>query len=660
MMKVGPQRRQVFLYPGEDVKPSVSPKLRLQSATTRAVETGRMRLIVTAGLFGAAFAMIGVRLIDLMVLNDGRGAVSAKSTSVARAATARADIVDRNGVIVATNLPTVNLYADTHKVPDAKAAADKLTATLPDLKYAEVMKHLASGQRFIYLRRNLTPAEQMAVNRLGIPGISFEDSESRVYPHSSLFAHVVGTTDPDNHGLAGVEKTFDDVLGQRDLPMALSLDTRVQHAVRESIAESIVRYHAKAGSGIVLDVRTGEIISMVSLPDYDPKAMGTASEDARFNRATLGLYEMGSTFKILTAAIGLENGTANLESRYDASVPIKVGRFTINDYHGLNRWVSVPELMIHSSNIGAAKMALEAGSDVQQEYLRKFGLLSPLRLELPEVGTPQYPKGKAWRDLSTITIAYGQGITVTPVHMASAVAAVVNGGRLIPPTLLRRAPGEIPEGRQVISEKTSEAVRALMRMVVLYGSGKRADAPGYLVGGKTGSADKPGRGGYSGSGIVATFVGAFPMNDPQYVVLVLLDEPRGTKETYNFRTAGWNAVPTVGNIVTKIGPMLGVFPMGHEDNFQPLNRLMAVYGPQETGNTEYAAPTVVKATATVAAPAAVHAVAPMPAGDDEETTKVSITRTVTDEPADSIGGLIDDTSVQDIANGTSGGSGAAE
>jgi cell division protein FtsI (penicillin-binding protein 3) len=661
VMNVRPQRRQLFLYPGEEVKPSREPKLRLQGTTTRAVETGRMRLIVTAGLFGFAFAMIGIRIVDLMVLNDGPSVSSSSSRGVARAPTARADILDRNGVIVATNLPTVNLYADTHKVPDARLAADKLTATLPDMKYADIIKHLASGQRFIYLRRNLTPAEQMSVNRLGIPGLSFEDSESRAYPHSSLFAHVVGVTDPDNHGLAGVEKTFDDVLGQRQDPLRLSLDVRVQHAVRESLAESIVRFRAAGGSAVVMDAHNGEILSMVSMPDYDPKIMGTASKDSRFNRTTLGLYEMGSTFKLFTAAMALEAGTAQLSSRYDASAPIKIGRFTITDYHGLNRWEAVPEILIHSSNIGAAKMALEAGADTQKAFLRKIGLLSPLRLELPEVGTPQFPS--TWRDINTITISYGHGISVTPVHVVSAVSALVNGGVLYPPTIIHRAPGNAPEGRRVISDKNSEAMRAMMRMVVLYGSGKQADAKGYMVGGKTGSAEKTTkRGGYSESSLRTSFVGAFPIDAPRYVVLVLLDEPRGTKETYNFATAGWNAAPTVGNIVTKIGPMLGVFPMGHEDNFQPLTGLMQIYGPNEGGKSEYGAtnaPVVVKASAPPAPAATTHNVS----DDEEETTKVSVTRTISDDSApDSIGELIDDMSVQELGpeSGAGGGIGAAQ
>ncbi len=657
MINVRPAHRRLFLYPGEEVKPSHEPKLRLQGTTTRTLETGRMRLLMTAGIFGMAFAMIGLRLVDLMVLKEGP-TVIAKPHGIARPATARADIVDRNGVIVATNLPTVNLYADTHKVPEAKEAAEKLTATLPDLKYDEVFKHLTSGQRFIYLRRNLTPAEQMAVNRLGIPGLSFEDSESRVYTQSSLFAHVVGVTDPDNHGVAGVEKTFDDALATGQQPLQLSLDVRIQHAVHESLAAAIVRYRAEAGTAVVMDVRNGELLAMVSLPDYDPKSMGTASKDSRFNRTTLGLYEMGSTFKLFTAAMALENGTARIGSRYDASTPIKIGRFTIGDFHGLNRMESVPEILIHSSNIGAAKMALEAGTDAQKAFLKKIGLLSPLRLELPETGTPQFPS--TWRDINTITIAYGHGISVTPVHVVAAVSALVNGGTLYPPTIIRRAAGQMPPGTQVISAKTSEEMRAMMRLIVLYGSGKQADAKGYLVGGKTGSAEKTTvHGGYSENALRTSFVATFPVDAPRYVVLVLLDEPHGTKETFNFATAGWNAAPTVGTIVNKIGPMLGVFPMGHADTFQPLTGLMQIYGTTETHN-EYAGPTVVK-TSAPAAP--VNA----PVLDDEETTKVSVTReapavaapTSRDGGKDGIGGLIDDIDVQDLGV-SGGGTGASQ
>lgn len=583
---VRPAKRRPFLFPGEEVKPSREPKLRLHGATKHAIETGRMRLVVTAGLVAVAFTMIGVRLIDLMVLGDGPTAI-ARAREPGRSPMARADIVDRNGVIIATNLPTVNLFADAAAIPDAKIAATKLAATLPDLKYDELMKRLTSGQRFVYLRRNLTPDEQLAVNRLGIPGVSFENSESRAYLQSSLFAHITGNTDPDNHGVAGVEKTFDEALITKSEPLTLSLDVRVQHAVHESLAHAVSRFHAVGASAVVMDVNTGELLAMVSLPDYDPKAMGDASIDSRFNRSTLGLYEMGSTFKLFTTAMALESGAAKIDSEFDASEPIKIGRFTISDYHGLKRTLSVAEIMVHSSNIGAAKMALEAGTETQKEYMRKFGLLTPLHLELPEVGTPQFPA--TWREINTITIAYGHGISVTPVHVAAGVSSLVNGGILYPPTLIRQNPGDRPEGKRVISRPTSDAMRALMRMVVDApgGTGRQADVPGYLVGGKTGSADKvSAHGGYLKSSNRTIFVSAFPIDAPRYVVFVLLDEPKGIKETYNFATAGWNAVPTVGDIVAKIGPMLGVFPLGHDDNFQPLVSLMAAY--TNGGKDEYA------------------------------------------------------------------------
>jgi cell division protein FtsI (penicillin-binding protein 3) len=624
-----PAKRRPFLFPGEEVKPAREPKLRLHGATKHAIETGRMRLVVAAGLIGVAYAMIGARLVDLMVLKD------APSISASHAPTespmARADILDRNGVIIATNLPTVNLYADCQKVPNPAEAAKKLAATLPDLNYDELMKHLTSGQRFIYLRRNLTPDEQLAVNRLGIPGISFEDSESRAYLHSTLFSHIIGSTDTDNHGIAGVEKSFDETLTEKHEPVTLSLDVRVQNVVHEALSNSMARFHAIGASAVVMDVHNGEIIGMVSLPDYDPKDMGEADNDERFNRSTLGVYEMGSTFKLFTAALALESGSSQLNSEYDASQPIKIGRFTINDYHGVKRELSVAEIMVHSSNIGAAKMALDAGTDTQKEYLRRFGLLSPLHLEMPEVGTPQYPS--SWREINTITIAYGHGISVTPVHVATAVSALVNGGILYPPTIIKHKPGVLAEGKRVISKTTSDDMRALMRMVVIApgGSGRQADVPGLEVGGKTGSAEKvSAHGGYMKSTNRTVFVSAFPIDAPRYVVFALLDEPKGIKETYNFATAGWNAAPTVGDIIAKIGPMLGVYPIGHTDNFQPLVALMQNYT-NPGGHDDYSAPVLMKAAAK---PVDVYA----------ETTRMDPVPTAPETNADSdaIGDLIGD------------------
>lgn len=595
------QKFRPFLYPGEEAKPSRQPKLHLHGMAMRAVETGRMRLIVTAGLFGLAFAAIGLRLANLMILSSSAASArEAHHISAPPPALGRADIVDRNGVIVATNLPTANLYADSQVIPNAREATNKLVATLPDLTYDDVLRRLSSGQRFIYLARHLTPQQQQEVNDLGIPGLGFEATQRRIYPQGTLLSHVIGATDSDNIGVAGVESTFDDILTHQPDPLRLSLDVRVQHAVRETLAASITRYRAVAGNAVVMDARTGEVLSLVSLPDFDPKAMGDAPSNARFNRATLGTYEMGSTFKLFTAAMGLEAGTATLSSTYDASQPIKIGRFTINDFHGLNRVVSLPEVLIHSSNIGAAKIALEFGTEVQKNYLRKLGLLSPLQLELPEIGTPQVPS--TWREVNTITISYGHGIAVTPVHVVSAVSALVNGGVLHAPTLIHHTDAP-PQGERVISERTSQAMRALMRLVVLDGSGRQADTQGYLVGGKTGTPEKLSfEGGYNRSSVHTSFVGAFPIDAPRYVVLVMLDEPKGTRETANFATAGWNAAPTVGRIINQIGPMLGVYPMGHKDSFEPLASLIPIYA---DGNNEYAAPVMKTADTRRSTPAPV-------------------------------------------------------
>lgn len=590
------QAHSPFLYPGEEAKPTGRPKLRLSGMAMHAIETGHMRLFVTAGLFGLAFAAVGLRLVDLMVLTGREERSAARTVSAPAPFSGRADIVDRNGVIVATNLPTVNLYADAQNVPDAREATDKLLTVLPELTYDDVLRRLNSRQRFIYLARHLTPQQQQEVNSLGIPGFGFEAAQRRIYPQGTLLSHVLGTTDADNIGVAGLERTFNETLTQDSQPIRLSIDIRVQHAVREALAASITRYRAVAGSAVVMDVNSGEVVSLVSLPDFDPKAMGDAPADSRFNRATLGVYEMGSTFKLFTAAMALEEGSADLYSTYDASQPIKIGRFTIDDYHGLNRVVSLPEVLIHSSNIGAAKMALAAGTDVQKTYMKKLGLMDPLRLELPEVGTPQYPS--TWREINTITVSYGHGIAVTPVHVVSAVSALVNGGVLYAPTLVHR--DEAAAGEQVLSAKTSEAMRALMRLIVLDGSGRQADAKGYLVGGKTGTPEKiTYRGGYNQSSLHTSFVAAFPIDAPRYVVLVMLDEPKGTRETANFATAGWNSAPTVGRIVNQIGPMLGVYPMGHADTFEPLASLMPLYAGKQN---EYAAPAVKAVNTQPAAP----------------------------------------------------------
>ncbi len=548
-----------FIYPGADLQAAPKKRITLMGEAHEAMDIGKARLIVTAGLFTLAFLSISVRLVDLMVLNGAletgpQYEVSASERDPSR----RADIVDRQGRTIATMLPTVNLYADATKILNAEEATASLLTVFPKLDRKDVLRRLTSDQRFIYLRRHLTPSKQLEANALGIPGLYFEEAHRRIYPYGPLFAHVLGTTDPDNNGSAGVELAFDRRLSSTTEHLMLSLDAGVQNTVRDVLLASMNRFKAAGAAAVVMDAKTAETIALVSLPDFDPRDIGRADSNTKFNRATLGLYEMGSTFKLFTTAMALDMGIIGMDSVYDARTPLTVSRYTIDDYHAEKRWLTVPEIMIHSSNIGAAKIALHAGTQAQQSFLYNIGLLSPLDLEMPEVGSPIFPT--IWREINTVTISYGHGIAVTPVHVASAVGAMVNGGILVRPTLVKRTSIHSDESSRVISEHTSEQMRLLMRLVVTVGSGKQAEVPGYYVGGKTGSAELAKAGGYSQDQIRASFVAAFPVHDPRYVVLVLLDEPQGLAETYNFTTAGWNAAPTAGQIIAEIAPMLGVYP----------------------------------------------------------------------------------------------------
>ncbi|MBT3395575.1 MAG: penicillin-binding protein 2 [Alphaproteobacteria bacterium] len=523
-----------------------------------ALGTGHARLTVVATFFEIAFAIVAGRIIDLSAFNDDRG--TGTSASVATGQSVRGDIVDRNGVVLASSLAVASLYAEPRRIADPALATEALMAVLPTLDHGQVFEKLSTGKSFVWLQRHLTPSQQMAVNALGVPGLGFRTEQRRVYPHGALAAHVVGYAGIDNHGLGGIEQYFDaDLLGGGGQVSALelSIDVRTQYALQEELALALEEFQAIGAAGLVLDARTGEIIAMVSLPNFDPNQIGTSLADGRFNRASLGVYELGSTLKILTIAMALEFGTATLESEFDATEPLRVGRFTIRDDHPESRWLSVPEIFIHSSNIGAARMAMEVGADRQQEFLNRMGLMSRAGVQLPEVGTPIVPK--PWRDTSTMTVAFGHGIAVSPLQFAGAVAATINGGWAVPPTLIK---SQGPVDRQrVLSGETSEAIRRLLRLNVLEGTGTLAAAPGFLVGGKTGTAEKARGGGYQSDALVSSFVGAFPMNDPRYVVLALLDEPQGNDSTKGFATAGWTAAPVVSRVISRIGPLLGVEPV---------------------------------------------------------------------------------------------------
>jgi cell division protein FtsI (penicillin-binding protein 3) len=533
--------------------------VQIDGATKRVLDAGRSRLLVGAALFALAFVVISGRLFDVTVLQDGVEPRLADGAPSIAPVAERADIVDRNGVILATSLQTFSLFANPREVQDADEAAKEVVNVLPDLSLAEVKAKLEADKSFVYLQRNLTPNQQMAISRLGITGLYFQPEEKRAYPLGSLMSHAVGFTDLDNKGLGGIEQSFDDVLAGGRHPVQLSLDVRIQQIMREELARGIQDFNGIGGAGLVLDARTSEIMAMVSLPDFEPSQVGSATPDQRFNRATLGVYEMGSTFKVFNTAMSLDSGKIKMSDSFDASKPIAIGRFLIHDFEPMHRALTVPEVFMLSSNIGSARMAMEVGTDIQKAFMAKMGMFRPVSLELPELGKPLYPA--EWRPVNTMTIAFGHGIAVTPMHVVAGVAAMVNGGIMRPLTLIKRSPDEVSDGQRVISPDTSKKMRELLRLVVQAGTGRSAEAPGYLVGGKTGTAEKETGHGYSKNARLASFVGAFPINDPRYIVLVMVDEPKPNARSYGFATGGWVAAPVVSRVVQRMAPLLGMEPI---------------------------------------------------------------------------------------------------
>lgn len=530
---------------------------------SRPVEIGRTRLFVAGIVFAVGFMAVAGRLVDAMVV--GPALVEAKEAQDVVAATAaREDIVDRNGLLLATSVVTKSLYANPSEILSVENATAKLLAVLPDLDADDVRERLSLDRQFIWIQRNLTPSEYLAVHRLGVPGFYFLDEPRRIYPQGSLTAHIVGFTDVDGHGLSGVEQSFDEFLLSDQGPLTLSIDLRVQHILREELAAGAEEFDAIGASGVVMDVHTGEVLAMVSLPDFDPNRPAEADEIARFNRNTLGVYEMGSVFKVFNTAMMLEYGLANPGSVFDASRPLQIGRFTIQDFHGKWRPLNVAEILVYSSNIGSALMARAAGAERQAAFMQALGLLERSPIELPEVGAPIVPS--PWRDVNVLTIAFGHGLAVSPLQTVSGYAAVSNGGLLVPATIVRQDDPAAIESTRVISEDVSDTMRRLMRLVVTESYG-RANAEGYLVGGKTGTAEKPaGRAGYNPDARLSSFIGVFPMTDPRYVVLATLDEPKGNESTYGYATGGWVSAPIVSRVVSRIGPMLGVMPVDEDSS----------------------------------------------------------------------------------------------
>lgn len=542
------------------------PGSAAQSSTME--RRGRWRVAITMAGFGILYSVLAVRLTMLGMAAPGVEEEGAHF--IQAAAQARPDVVDRNGETLATDIKTASLFAEPRYVIDPDEATEMLTSVFPDLDRARLLSQLSTDAKFAYIKRGITPRQQQAVHKLGIPGIGFRVENRRFYPGGPTAAHVLGTVNIDNQGIAGIEKYIDGAFlddlqaagfatGGALEPVKLSLDLRVQHVVRDELVRAMETYKAIAAIGIVMDVNTGEVLGMSSLPDYDPNNRDEALDKDKMNRATVGIFEMGSTFKGFTTATALDSGMVRITDSFDARGGLSAGRNTITDYKGKNRVLSVPEIFIYSSNIGTAKMALAFGEAVQESYLRRFGLLDSLPTELPETGKPMYPKAP-WSRVSTITISYGHGISVSPMQTAAAGMALVNGGYLIPPTFLPRTQEQAAAlARPVIRPETSETLRQLFRLNVMKGTGKRADVPGYNVGGKTGTANKVVKGGYSDDKRRNAFLGAFPMDAPKYLVLVVIDEPQPEKPGMA-ATAGLNTAPTVGNIVRRIAPMLGIEP----------------------------------------------------------------------------------------------------
>jgi cell division protein FtsI (penicillin-binding protein 3) len=526
----------------------------------------RDRLFIVGLAVLAIAALIQARLVLIAVTGDETQAFRAQTDM--QIAAARPRILDRNGAIMALDIQMKSLFAEPRLIEEPEEVFQALKTVLPDLNYTKTMRHLTSDAGFRWLKREITPRQQAQILELGLPGIDFRSETRRFYPGGPTASTILGQTDIDNRGIAGFEKHLDDTwlrelhqsgfaLSKGLEPVETTIDMRVQHYVRAALLEAMEKYQAIAAAGIVLDAKTGEVVAMSSLPDFDPNR--PKKDDEMLNRISGGVFEMGSTFKMFTTAMALDSGLVSLGSKFDARRPIRIGRRTITDFHGKKRILTVPEVFIYSSNIGTAKMADVVGIPGQQEFLNRIGLLTRMEgFELPEVARPRQPK--VWKKVHSITISFGHGVSTTPLQTAVAAAAMVNGGTLFPPTLLPRSPEMAKAiGRPVLKPETSDAMRYMMRLNVLRGSGRRSEVPGYLVGGKTGTAEKVVDGRYSRDKRFNAFVSAFPIDDPRYVVLVTIDEPK-PEEGQRYATAGMNAAPTVARIISRAAPALGVKP----------------------------------------------------------------------------------------------------
>lgn len=521
---------------------------------------GKGRLYV---LFSFVFFMIAAILGQLVWLTYPKGAGHDVQTSYQGALITRKNIVDRNGALLATNLMMGSVYANPQEVIDVPKAVKKLLTVFPTLDKKELTQKLASQKKFVWIKRNITPQEQQRLLELGLPGVYDQRSEKRVYIHGAQTSHLLGMSSIDMQGTSGVERFFDKELTGTGEPLQLSIDMRIQSIVHEELKKGIEKFQALGGTAVMMDVQTGEVLSMVSFPDFDPNELLPGDTSALFNMATQGVYELGSVFKVFIVGAALESGKVALTDGFDATKPVKIGKFTVRDYRGKNRWLSVPEIVMYSSNIGVIKMLQEIGKDTLREFYEKIGLFEPLvGFEFGEVASPVL--GGGWSEARAMTSSYGYGVSTTPLHFARSMAAMVNDGVMVNPSLVKGNPSKIEQ--RVLSKKTSDDIKKLLYLSAQKGTGRRARVDGYMVGGKTGSANKSMNGTYDKKNHLATVSAIFPMNKPKYILVVTLDSPKGTKETFGFSTGGWTAAPIASEVIKRAGPLLKVLPVDEKSD----------------------------------------------------------------------------------------------
>ncbi|WP_298918553.1 penicillin-binding protein 2 [uncultured Algimonas sp.] len=516
-----------------------------------AVSEGRIRIRISLILFLGMMALVLLRLAEVALLSPD----AHRRAAPAQITLDRADITDRNGLLLATTLSSYSLYAEPARIWNPQETADALAHIRPGLDRSRIVEQLASERAFVWIDRGLSPKERQAVFELGHPGLGFRREPRRAYPNAPLAAHLVGWTDIDLAGAAGVERAFEDrLVGDTAPALTLSIDGRVQFAIAEELKKSVEHYSALSAASVLMDIQSGEIVAMVSVPDFNTNDYGAASPEARFNHAAMSTYDLGSVFKPLTVAMALEDKLAEREEMFDVHKPYKVLNKFIRDDHPAKEPLSLDYVLAESSNRGTAMLAQRIGKERMQRYLRGLGLMDRVPYELAESARPQIQSH--WGEMATVTVSYGHGLAVTPLALTAATAALLNDGVYIAPTVLKRDATRPPETRRVFSSRVSQDLADMMRLTVVEGTGKKADVPGFGVMGKTGTAEKPYRGGYDRNRLVTSFISAFPHSDPRYALIVTLDEPKGLPETHGFATAGWNAAPTTGAIIERIGPML--------------------------------------------------------------------------------------------------------